>query len=360
MDRIERLQAVLAGEAVDRPPFTFWHHFGLQHMPGDALASAEVAFARRYQPDLLKVMSDYPYPLPERLSLDRPQDLTRLDVLRGKEGDWEQQLLALRKIAAAARGKLWVLETVFSPWTVLRRLAGQALVARCMAEHPGFLRHALEAISQSLVNYLRHCQEAGVDGIYYAVSGASHDHLTPEDYARWARPYDLRVLEAASSFKMRVLHLHGRRLHFEAMLDYPAEVLSWSTAAGPGLARGAARWGKVVMAGLDEEQIPHMTPTAVAAHVRAVAAEMPHSGFILAPGCSLAPDTSPRLLEALRDAALALPPARPRPAPGQTPAAAPEPATPPEPPRHKGERARAGPSRRGPGKPGRGPRRGDS
>ena len=31
MNKIERMQATLAGKPVDRPPFTIWYHFGNQH-----------------------------------------------------------------------------------------------------------------------------------------------------------------------------------------------------------------------------------------------------------------------------------------------------------------------------------------
>ncbi|MBI2162738.1 MAG: uroporphyrinogen decarboxylase, partial [candidate division NC10 bacterium] len=44
MTKIERVRAALAGKPVDRPPFSVWYHFGLQHLPGRALAEAELAF----------------------------------------------------------------------------------------------------------------------------------------------------------------------------------------------------------------------------------------------------------------------------------------------------------------------------
>ena len=46
MNSIQRMQAVLTGAEVDRPPFSFWYNFGLQHMGGEALAQAHIAFAQ--------------------------------------------------------------------------------------------------------------------------------------------------------------------------------------------------------------------------------------------------------------------------------------------------------------------------
>ena len=54
MNKIERVRLALAGEDVDRPPFGFWYHFGLQHMPGSKHAEAEIDFFRAYDLDFLK------------------------------------------------------------------------------------------------------------------------------------------------------------------------------------------------------------------------------------------------------------------------------------------------------------------
>jgi len=64
VNKIDRVTRALKGEEVDRPPFSFWYHFGLQHGPGRKHAEAELDFYRAYDLDFLKVMNDYPYPLP--------------------------------------------------------------------------------------------------------------------------------------------------------------------------------------------------------------------------------------------------------------------------------------------------------
>ena len=69
MDRIARVRAALAAEAVDRPPFTVWYHFGLQHLPPERVAEAHVEFADAYDLDWLKVMNDYGYPMPDGLEV---------------------------------------------------------------------------------------------------------------------------------------------------------------------------------------------------------------------------------------------------------------------------------------------------
>jgi hypothetical protein len=56
----QRIDRAIEGADVDRPPFTFWHHFGLT--TAAAHAKATLDFHSAYRTDLVKVMSDFPYP----------------------------------------------------------------------------------------------------------------------------------------------------------------------------------------------------------------------------------------------------------------------------------------------------------
>jgi hypothetical protein len=56
----ERIDRAIRGGDLDRPPFTFWHHFGL-NSPEDH-AKATLKFHQKYRTDLVKVMSDFPIP----------------------------------------------------------------------------------------------------------------------------------------------------------------------------------------------------------------------------------------------------------------------------------------------------------
>src|SRR5204863_7585235 len=44
MSSRENVDHVLKGQPVDRPPFSFWHHFGLEKLPGDRQAEATLNF----------------------------------------------------------------------------------------------------------------------------------------------------------------------------------------------------------------------------------------------------------------------------------------------------------------------------
>ncbi len=270
-------------------------------MPGEALAAAHLAFARRFEPDFLRVMNDHPYPAPALMSIDRPSDWAGLEVLNGKEAGWGHQLQALETIVRGLKGQTWVVDTVYSPWTLLARLGTRELMIRTARENPGFLRHALDMVAQSLANYVRHALATGIQGIFYCVTEARHDRLSPAEFQEWCAPYDRVVLQAAQGAPFNILHVHGSRIYFEGLKDYPIGAASWAHFhAGPGLARGLAEWDRPVLGGLDEASLHRQTPGSLHHYFQRNAPELWLPRLVLTPGCSLRPDISPHILDAVR------------------------------------------------------------
>ena len=64
MNKIERVRTVLAGRQPDRPPLSFWYHFGPDATFGPKAVEAHVRHLETYDLDFLKVMDDNRYPRP--------------------------------------------------------------------------------------------------------------------------------------------------------------------------------------------------------------------------------------------------------------------------------------------------------
>src|SRR5215831_17927875 len=102
----ERVDRALAGKDVDRTPFSFWHHFGLEKFPGERHAQATLAFHRKFHTDLVKVMSDYPYPKPAGNWWELKYD----------PNPFPEQIRALQIIRDGLGGEAYFVETLFNPW----------------------------------------------------------------------------------------------------------------------------------------------------------------------------------------------------------------------------------------------------
>ena len=97
MNKTERVDSVLAGRPVDRPPLSLWYHFGVQHGGGEQFAKTTLDYFNHYDFDFLKVMNDYFYPPPDGVPVIRTAaDLEKLAPIPNlADTAWREQLKAL-------------------------------------------------------------------------------------------------------------------------------------------------------------------------------------------------------------------------------------------------------------------------
>jgi len=304
LNKIERVSSALRGAEVDRPPFSFWYHFGLQHQPGPKHAEAELDYYRAYDLDFLKVMSDYPYPLPDGIdAIATEEDWRRIEPVGPYSRCWTEQLSALSMIDDRLGREAMFIETIFSTWTIARRLARSGSLAVARERYPETLLAAMDAISTSLAGYAKQALMRGAAGIFLSLGAATDDVMTAQEYEIWGRPFDLKILEAVRDAPFNVLHIHGRRIHFDSLLDYPVSALNWSHfASAPSLRDGRTRSGKTVLGGVDEATASHVSAPDIGEQVDNVIREIGTRGLIVTPGCSVPTDTRERSLREVKAA----------------------------------------------------------
>jgi uroporphyrinogen decarboxylase len=283
LTRKERVDRALRGEEVDRPPFTFWYHFRLHKFPGDRHAAATLDFHRRLRTDLVKVMSDFPYPRPAGQWYE----------LRVDENPFPEQIRALELIRDGLAGQAYFVETLFNPWNMAEKLSSPADVLKLMSEKPQALLDALEAIAKSQINHARRAIEIGASGIFLAVGSAQDGILSPADYAKFSEPFDRMILEAVQSSPLNVLHLHGDKLYFEPFYSgWQTAVVNYSIhGTGMAMADVRRRYSGVLMGGLDEVNFGKLTAEQLKEQWQSAQAAA-GKRFILSPGCSVPDDTA--------------------------------------------------------------------
>jgi uroporphyrinogen decarboxylase len=305
MTPIERVRAALQGRPVDRPPFSIWYHFGLQHAPAERVAQAHLEFFDAYHLDWLKVMNDYSYPMPDGLeTLSDPRDLARLRPLEVTRGTIGEQLRVVQILTPALRGRGLFVDTVFNAWNTLKRNVVKDAMEPLMRDHPRELEAALGVVNDTLTRYALASLERGAAGIFLSAP-ATAESLTPEQYERFMRPFDLALLEAIRGRgECHVLHAHGSQLYFDRLLDYPVHAISWADrAGGPTLAEARRRTSRVLVGGIDHTTFPYVSAAAIRAQVGSAAAEAGRDRLLLAPGCAVPTYSFPELIRAARDAA---------------------------------------------------------
>ncbi|HEY8448652.1 MAG TPA: uroporphyrinogen decarboxylase family protein [Thermomicrobiales bacterium] len=306
MTRTERVMAAVRGEPVDRLPICFWHHFRPEGS-GRQLAEASLRFFdETFDLDIVKVMPDIPYPFPRRSisTVDGWRLIEPIDADRSRF--FQQRAECVRVLRDELGFDTPIIVTVFSPLCEALYFAeSRERFFEHAAQSPSVIHEALSIIATNLRDHIRDVIDAGADGVFFALQGATRAVMTEEQYREFGRPYDLIALQGAVNGWLNVLHIHGEKdLHFELVLDYPVQVLNWSDRlAGPSLREARTLTSKCLMGGWHEfGAIANGPEDKILEEARDAVAQTGGRKFILANGCSVPDETDERWLHAARDA----------------------------------------------------------
>ncbi len=284
----QRVDRALAGQDVDRPPFSFWHHFGLHS--AQAHAERTLEFHRLYKTDIVKVMSDFPYPRPAGPWYQ----------LKVETNPFPEQIRALELIRDGLGGSAYMIETVFNPWNVAQKLSSKEEVLRLKDENPRALMDALDVITQSEILHAKRALAAGASGVLFSVANANAQEMPVADYEKFSRPFDQRFLEGISGTKLTFLHLHVEPAYLGLFRDFRAPVINYSMhVSGIPIAEVRKRFPSWVIAGgIDEVNYRQLTAGELRRQWEA-ASKAAGRKYILTPGCSVPNDSAPEELARL-------------------------------------------------------------
>ena len=303
--------AAVRGKPVDRPPFAVWRHFYPDENEGaERLARTTIDFTRRHELDLVKYNprahyhaepwgTRYRYggpakPVIEGYAVTDSAGWSRIDA-RGTEEPAFAELLEGLALVRTALPDTPLVATIFTPLGVLERLAGPERVRADVRAAPDGVLEALHAVAETFAALARACVQV-CDGIFLATTAwAQRAVLDDEEYARFGRPFDLRVLHAVREAPLNVLHICGAGSRVLELAAYPhVAAISWNTHAGatPSLAELLARApGRAAIGGISDEALMAPDDALVRAEVDAGFAQTHGQRWIAAGGCTIPVET---------------------------------------------------------------------
>jgi len=308
MKKRERLEATMAGQAVDRPAIALWRHFPGDDQCAQDLADAQLTFQRRYDFDLIKVSPASSFCLEDWGIKDRymgslegtreyscrvvdcPDDWRRLPVLDPAQGALGRQISSLEIIRQAldeGSDDVPFIQTVFSPLAQAKNLAGQERMLALMRQDPIAFKAGLETITQTTIAFLKAAKRTGIAGIFYAVQHARYSLMSEAEFREFGETYDRRILEHLDGTWFNMLHLHGQDVMFDLVADYPVQAINWHDQETlPSLKDAFERTGKVLVGGLDRvETMMRGTPGDIRAKVADAVAQTGGKRIIIGVGC---------------------------------------------------------------------------
>lgn len=308
MTHRERIQAALAKKEVDRVPINIWWHMPDIDQDPVNLAETQIQLAEEYDFDFIKMMpfgnyeaSDFGLSCTYYCDKIRPvferkwgiqclDDYKRVTEKPGDFGNHGKHLLftqEMQRMLAAKKSDLPYVQTIFSPLTNLKKLAGPQLFTD-MREHPEVIKPALEAFAATTADYAKKCIEAGVSGFFFASQCSTYDLVTEEEYKEFGVPYDMKVLDAFKDTTwFNIVHIHGPNTMWKLMADYPVNCVNWHDRwVAPDMAEARKLTDKCLMGGINEKQLSEMTVEEIRTHLKeAVECAGTNRGLILSPGC---------------------------------------------------------------------------
>jgi uroporphyrinogen decarboxylase len=312
MGKRERLEACIRGLPTDRPPVALWRHF-----PGDdqdpvELAASTIAFQQQFDFDFIKVTPASSFCVRDWRVEDvwvgneegtreyvsqpvlRREDWETLVALDPTIGALGRQLRCLELIGDVVGDSVPFIQTVFSPLSQAKNLVGKERLVAHIREHPNELLAALDIIARTTVRFIEAARRTGISGVFYAVQHASYGLLTEEEYRRFGTSFDRLVLDSANGLWLNVLHLHGTRVMFDLMADYPVQVVNWhDQETPPSLNEGRKKVAGAVLGGLRQwDTMLRGSPADVRQEAARAIEQTGGRRFILGTGC-VTPVTAP-------------------------------------------------------------------
>ena len=305
MTHWERVRSAIKGEAVDHVPISLWKHWPVDDQTADRLASVTVSWQQAHDFDLVKFMPAGTYGIEDwgaetvyqpnhrgirtvtKFGLTETEQwpkLAQLDVTKGTLGN---QINALRLAVKELDNEVPILQTIFSPLTTARKLAGERVFTD-LRLHPDMLKEGLQIIAETTVRFALESLRDGAHGMFFASQCDTYHLLNRAEYKEFGEYFDLIVLNAVQKeAEFNLVHAHGEDIMFDLMAAYPVQMINWhDRLTWPTLREAQKRFSGLLVGGISECQTLLDGPVeAIRAEVRDALAQTGGRRLMVGPGC---------------------------------------------------------------------------
>ena len=256
-------QVLDQSRANDYVPVFFNIHFPAKE--GQKAVQSHIDWYKTTHVDFVNVKYEY---FPEIQAVSSTKDWKNIKPFAPET--WEEQLNVVRQLKRELGSEALIIPTVFSPLRVLIQTAGSQLSSdregrrhfvELIKQDPKAIKPALEAVTQSLLYYIREARKAGADGFYISSQGDDLEEFGGEVFNNIIKPYDIQLTQLAAEIApFNILHICESGGHFTKetlndYLDYPGSVINpplhnWQD-KGLSLKEISKLFGRPVLGGLN-------------------------------------------------------------------------------------------------------------
>jgi uroporphyrinogen decarboxylase len=236
-------------------PAAFFIHFDPKFHFGQAAVQKHLEYFRYTGMDFVKIQYERVFPLIP--GIKQPADWAKMPSY--PLDFYEPMLSAVQGLVKAAKPEALVLMTLYSPFMCAGHTTSLPLLTAHLEENPEAVRKGLEAITESLMRFVKECVRLGVDGFYASTQGGEAGRFRdPAVFTRHVKPFDLVLMnEMKRSCHFNILHVcdyNAPYADLSPFVDYPGHVVN----CNPQLKGSKLAWaeiarmfGRPCMGGLD-------------------------------------------------------------------------------------------------------------
>ena len=308
------LQVLDQSRPNDYVPVFFNIHFPAKF--GYNAVKSHIDWFRSTHVDFVNVKYEY---VPDQVEIKSPADWKKIKQVTPEQ--WVEQIQVVHELARELKNEAFIIPTVYSPLALLNQAAGtwsasdpkaaKQQLFEIIKKDPEAVKPALEALTKSLVYYIREARKAGADGFYISSQGGDLDSFGGKLFRDLIKPYDKQLSDAANEVApFNILHVCEGGGHFSAdsfndYLDYPGSIVNVPYHEFKGKALTTQQVAKLfdrpVLGGLPRQSnIYTGTLEEAKAEVDEILKNAP-ANFILGADDSVPNDSDPEKLRALVD-----------------------------------------------------------
>jgi len=315
MDKFNLIKKVFKAEPTEKVPYAIWKHFPELDKTPEGLLKAQMDFQNKFDSDIMKISisgrafaSDFGAELGgydpnsgSRICLKYPieklkdwKNIKKIDVRNGEFGN---QIKAMRLVNREVEGKVPTMMTVFSPFMVASQIDNN--VISHYRKDPELVGEQFKIIITAMTDFAKASIEAGADGIFLATQHFNNSLNDKERVVLEFNPMKSLITKTIKKDNFVVLHLHGDLPDFELATKLPVNAINWhDQQTKPNLSEARKIFNRGLLGGLNAESWKDLSnPEDVSSLISSVYKNFGGNGLIISPGCVIPQYVSNTIIE---------------------------------------------------------------
>ena len=303
MDKFNIIKKAFKSEPTEKVPYAIWKHFPEFDKTPEGLLKAQMDFQNKFDSDIMKIsisgrafasdfgaeLGGYDPDSGSRICLKYPieklEDWKNVKQIDVKNGEFGNQIKAMKLINREVEGKVPTMMTVFSPFMVASQIDKNVILH--YRKDPELVGEQFKIIVSVMTDFTKASLDAGADGIFLATQHFNNSLSDEEREVLEYNPMKSLIKNTIKKVNFVVLHLHGDNPDFELAIKLPIDAVNWhDQQTKPSLSEARKIFQGGLLGGLNAESWKDISiHDDISSLIVSVHDDFKSHGLIIAPGC---------------------------------------------------------------------------